>query len=112
MQIDIQTHGFALTDALRDYAGRRLRFALARAAEQVRRIKVDLSDVNGPRGGIDKRCRIRVVFRGLEAVLVEDTEADLYLAIDRAADRIGRTVVRRLRRRGGRGNEPATPRAL
>jgi ribosome-associated translation inhibitor RaiA len=112
MLIDIQTHGFALTDSLRDYTGRRLRFALARVAEQVRRIKVDLSDINGPRGGIDKRCRIRAAFRGLEAVLVEDTEADLYLAIDRAAGRLGRTTVRRAGRRGGRGDEPSTPQAL
>ncbi|OGA61660.1 MAG: 30S ribosomal protein S30 [Betaproteobacteria bacterium RIFCSPLOWO2_12_FULL_65_14] len=109
MQIDIQTHGFALSDALRDYTERRLRFALARAAERVRRIKVGLSDINGPRGGIDKRCRIRVMFRGLDAVLIEDTEADLYVAIDRAADRVWRTVVRRLGRRGGRGDEPAMP---
>lgn len=31
MQIAIQSRGFALTDALREYAERRVRFALARA---------------------------------------------------------------------------------
>ena len=34
MQIDIQTHGFSLTGALRDDTGRRPRFALKRAAER------------------------------------------------------------------------------
>ena len=32
------------------------------------------------------------------AVVIEDTEADLYVAIDRAADRAGRTLERRLAR--------------
>ena len=59
MQIDIHAQGFSLTGTLRDYTERRLRFALARAAERVRQIKVRFSDINGPRGGIDKRCRIQ-----------------------------------------------------
>ena len=96
MQIDIQSRGFALTHALREYTERRLRFALVHAGDHARRVTVRLLDVNGPRGGIDKRCRIQVMLNGLAAVVIEDTEANLYLAIDRAADRIGRNVMRRL----------------
>lgn len=97
-QFEMQSRGFVLTDALREYTGRRLKFALARAEGHIRRVTVRLSDVNGPRGGIDKRCRIQVTINGLAAVVIEDTEADLYLAIDRAADRTGRSVARRLAR--------------
>ena len=86
MQIDIQSRGFALTHALREYTGRRLRFALVLAGGRVRRVAVRLFDVNGPRGGIDKRCHIRGALNGLAAVVTEDAEADLYLAINRAAD--------------------------
>ena len=57
-----------------------------------------LSDINGPHGGADKRCHLQVVLAGLPDVVVEDTEADLYVAIDRATDRAGRTVVRRIDR--------------
>lgn len=84
MQIDIQSQGFALTHARREYTERRLQFALARVGDGVRRVTVRLFDVNGPRGGIDKRCRIQVMLDGLADVVVEDTEADLYVAIDRA----------------------------
>ena len=94
MQIDIQSRGFALTDALREYAERRLRFALARVGDRIRRVRVRLADVNGPRGGIDKACSIQVTLNGLASVMTEDTEADLYLAIDRAAARTGRSVAR------------------
>ena len=107
MQIDIQSQGFALTDALREYAERRLRFALARVGDRIRRVRVRLADVNGPRGGIDKACSIQVTLNGLAAVMTEDTEADLYLAIDRAADRTGRSVARRVARR--REHLPAEP---
>jgi ribosomal subunit interface protein len=99
MNIDIQAHGIPLTDALRDHVVRRLAFSLARAADRVRRVNVRLSDVNGPRGGIDKRCRIQVTLNGLGEVVIEATEADPFLAIGRATERIGRNILRRLNHR-------------
>jgi ribosomal subunit interface protein len=99
MQIDIQARGFTLTRGLRDHAERRLRFAFGPARTEVLRVSVRLSDENGPRGGADMRCRIQVTLAGAAGVVIEDTEADLYVAIDRAADRAGRTVARRLARR-------------
>ncbi len=94
MRIDIRANGFALTEALRDHAERRLRFALTRADEHVRWVAVHLGDVNGPRGGRDKRCRIRVMLKGRPDVVIDDVETDLYAAIDRAANRAGRSVAR------------------
>jgi len=99
MQIDIEARDFPLTDALRSHAERRLRSALTCCGEHIRRVAMRLSDVNGPRGGADKRCRLQVVLAGLPDVVVEDTEGDLYVAIDRATDRAGRTLVRKIDRR-------------
>jgi putative sigma-54 modulation protein len=98
MQITIQSRGFYLTEALRSHIERRIRFALGRSTDQVRSVNVNLSDLNGPRGGEDKRCQVRVAAAGVAGVIVEDVEADLYVAIDRAADRAGRTLERRLTR--------------
>lgn len=98
MRIDIQTSGFILTDGLREYAKRRLQFALSWANHDVRKIAMRLSDINGPRGGSDKRCQILVRLSGGQDVVIEDTEADLYIAVDRAADRTGHAVARRLER--------------
>jgi putative sigma-54 modulation protein len=110
MQIDIHTHGISLTDALRVYTARRLRFALAGASERVRRIKVRFSDVNGPRGGFDKRCRIHATFNGIGEVMIEDTDTDAFRAIGSAAARFGRSVSRRLRLRHSR--DRSIPRRL
>lgn len=98
MQIDIQARDFSLTDALRSHAERRLRFALACCDDHIQRVVIQLSDINGPRGGADKRCHLQVVLEGLPDVVIEDIEADLYVAIDRAVGRARRTVARKLDR--------------
>jgi ribosomal subunit interface protein len=98
MQIQIQARDFPLTEALGAYIERRINFVLSSRFEQIKRIEVRLSDINGPRGGIDKRCHIQITLPRLRDVVIEDTETDLYIAIDRAIDRAGRTVNRRLKR--------------
>ena len=99
MQIQIHAQDFSLTEGLRDHVARRLAYALNHGLDSVSRVVVRLSDVNGPRGGVDKRCGIEIRLKGTTAVAIEDTEADLYVAIDRAAERAGRTLDRRLARR-------------
>jgi putative sigma-54 modulation protein len=98
VQIQIQARQFFLTDALRSHAEWRLRFALTYFNNRIQRVVMRLSDINGTRGGTDKRCHLQVVLKGLPDVVIEDTEADLYIAIDRAADRAGRTIEPRLTR--------------
>lgn len=98
MQIDIQARDFSLTDALRDHAERRLRFALTCCSDHIQKIVMRLSDINGPRGGLDKRCHLQVVLAGLPDVVIEDIETDMYVAIDRATDRAGRTLLRKIDR--------------
>ncbi|MFA7270433.1 MAG: hypothetical protein WC073_13930 [Sterolibacterium sp.] len=48
MRIEIQASGFDLTDALRDHTERRLQFALSWASDDVRKVLVRRSDINGP----------------------------------------------------------------
>ena len=98
MRIDIQANGFELTDALRQHTERRLQFAFSWAGNDVRKIVVRLSDINGPRGGKDKRCAIHIPMSRALDILIEDTESDLYVAIDRAVDRAERTLARKLER--------------
>ncbi len=105
MNISIQARGFDLTEAIREHTRKRLQFALGWANHEVRSISVCLSDVNGPRGGNDKRCRIQIPIAGSPDVVIEDAESDLYLAINRAADRTERTMARRLARLRGHQRE-------
>ena len=96
MKIDMQARHFSLTRALRHHVKRRLGFALCAGTDQIQRIKVHLSDSNG---GAEKRCKIQLIVPRIPDIVVEDTETNLYAAIDRAANRAGRTLRRRLMRR-------------
>ncbi len=98
MRLGIVAKGIALTEAIREYAHRRLKTALGRYRQALESVQVRLTDVNGPRGGIDKHCVIEVRGPALVPIVVRERDADLYAAIDRAAERVDRTVARRLSR--------------
>ncbi len=98
MQIDIRAPDFSLTDALHNHAERRLRFALTRCDDHIQRVVMRLSDVKVPRGDAVKNCHLRVLLAGLPDVIIEDIETDLYVAINRATDCAGRTLVRKIER--------------
>jgi putative sigma-54 modulation protein len=99
MKLDIHTQGFELTDALREHAYRRIIFALHRFQHRLgQRVTLHLSDENGPKGGVDMRCVIQIPFPGQNEVVIREDGDDLYVVLDRAADRAGRTVARRLER--------------
>ena len=102
MRVTIQSSHFLITDTLRSHAERRLHFALSFCNEHIHQIVMRLSDINGPRNGSDKSCHLQVSLVGLPDVVVNDIKADLYVAIDRAANRAGRTIRRRLTRRRDR----------
>ena len=99
MRVDIKTSGIDLTDGLREHTERRLGFALDRAHYDLNTVIVRLSDINGPRGGADKRCQIQIPLPRHGDVVIEETDADLYVAIDHAASRAGNTLARQLARR-------------
>jgi len=98
MRVTIQTNGFEMTGALRSYTEHRLASALGWAREHMYKLGVSLSDINGPRGGVDKRCKIQVQLGSGREVIIENVEADLYVAIDRAVDRADRAVVKQVER--------------
>ena len=74
---------------------KRLEFALGRFTGRVRSLHVTLKDLNGPRGGLDKHCRIaiRLERRG-RLIVIDDLDAEPEVAISRAAERASRAVTR------------------
>lgn len=96
--VDIHSQGFEMTDALAGHVRRRLDFALTRHGDRIKRVGVRIGDENGPRGGPDKFCRIQVSLVDAPTAVVEEVGVDLYASIDRAAERVGRVVVKHLDR--------------
>ena len=92
----------SLTDSndhdLRAHAQRRLSFSLARLTDHIRSVSVQLRDVNGPRGGIDKSCTVHVQLAKAPPVIIKDQDCDPLMLIDRVAERTGYAALRTLRR--------------
>ncbi len=99
MQIQIHSDDFNLTDGLRDHIVKRLAYSLNHGRDVISRVVVRLADINGPKGGVDKCCGIEVRLKGRATIAIDDTQTDLYVAIDRAAERTGRTLDRQIARR-------------
>jgi ribosome-associated translation inhibitor RaiA len=98
--IAIRTTGVELTDDIRAYANRRMSTKLAKFAKHIERLTVRLEDVNGPRGGIDTQCRVKVVLAGLGPVVYEAIGREATDAIDLAATGTERAVRKTIRRAG------------
>jgi putative sigma-54 modulation protein len=99
----LKTPGLRPDPDLVNHIERRLQFALSRFSSRIRRVNVFLADENGPRGGIDKTCRIVVRLRDGGDVVAEVSDSDWEIAVDRATTRVGHTTSREMaRRRAGR----------
>ena len=95
----VRVIGGAIDDEDRDYIGRKLGMRLGKFGASIERITVRLSDTNGPKGGRDQRCQIKVVLSGLPSVVVNETDSTLSRTIDGAVDAIAIAVRRRVQRR-------------
>ncbi len=101
MRFSVSGDRVKVTAGLREYIDRRLYFALGRFGPAIDHVSVRVGDINGPRGGIDKHCRIVVKLRasGSNPIAVDDNDEDLRAAVARASNRAGRTVARAIERK-------------
>jgi len=83
---------------MRDLSIARVRFALRRLKALVPRAKVQFSDVNGPRGGVDKRCQVELKTDGGGTVVIASLARDWRTALDRSLTRATRVLTRSLQR--------------
>lgn len=100
MRLSVLANGVRLGERLRDHIDRRLHFAVGRFRNAIDYVVVRLEDTNGPRGGVDKQCRIVVKLHGYggRRVAAESHDENIYAAVAHAASRAGRTVGRTVHR--------------
>jgi putative sigma-54 modulation protein len=106
--LHIRVLGTELGNEDRQSIRRKLDLKLGKFAKAIERVSVRVEDVNGPRGGIDQVCRIKVVVRGQPSVVVEKRDASLNAAIDAALAGVERAVRRTVPGRRARGARRAS----
>jgi hypothetical protein len=96
----------SIDDDDRAYIRRRLGEMLGKYATSIERVTVRLRDVNGPRGGVDLLCRIKVVLSDLPSIVVEHQAASFRLAFTKSLSGIEQAVRRTVQRRRTRPTRP------
>jgi putative sigma-54 modulation protein len=83
----------------RTYIRRKLGRHLGKFAGSIQRVSVRTEDVDGPRGGVDRVCRVKIVLSALASVVFEARDTSLGAAVDRALSGVERAVRRAVQRR-------------
>jgi len=91
----LELHG-PLSPALQEHTVARLEAALGQHESHVELVIVRLSDLNGPKGGVDQRCQLTIKLHKQPEIIIDERGEDLYGVVAHAADRAKNAVGRAL----------------
>jgi putative sigma-54 modulation protein len=105
MRLSLNLRGVDRDPALNRLLEGKLRTAFDQFGRWIRGVAVAIEDVNGPKGGVDKCCRVSITVPRHPGVVVEGRGTDLFAVIsevlDRASVTMSRLHDRRIARRRG-----------
>ena len=108
MKVEVRFRAMEASAALREQVVRRVQSQLSRFDGVVRLVVGRIWDINGPKGGADKQCRLTIRGPGLGSFNIQDLSADPYSAAELALTRATRALGRERRRtRVARRPDPA-----
>jgi putative sigma-54 modulation protein len=111
MKLRLTARGIETSDELKEFVNRRIRFSLGRLAGKIKGLTIQLSDSNGPRGGVDKCCDIRIDAGLRQEVIVRERRTSIHAALARALDRAEQAVQSQLRLASPAWERSAIPRS-
>ena len=110
MRIEVRVSNVPISESLALHIQRKLEFALRRHVARFDVVTVRVVDLNGPKGGLDKRCTMTARLASpVENLIAEATDADAYVAVSQAAARLETRAQRVIDRRLTRRSEHVEP---
>jgi putative sigma-54 modulation protein len=108
MQVFLESSDVVLPRNEGEALATRFRSAFERFANRIESLSVSLKDVNGPRGGRDKVCMIRVELAKGRQIIVRERSFRLRRAIGKSIRRTKVLVAHELKRRSRNFTRPLT----
>jgi putative sigma-54 modulation protein len=99
MNVYVRFRGLQASPEVAELVSQRVNERLGRFASQLTSVLVRISDINGPKGGVDKRCQVTVQGPRFGVATFENLSADVPSAIEAAFDRLAHVVRRIFERR-------------
>lgn len=88
MQIEWQYEHLDHSDALQEFAEKKLDRIDRRWGDRITRLRIFVSDINANKGGVDKHCTMEARVAGIDPVVAETMAADIYDAVKGAVDKL------------------------
>ena len=92
-----------------DYIDHRVSFAFARTRHEIDNTKITITDINGPKGGVDKQCKVIIKPRGMKPIVIAEKRESVRNAIDRCLTRASHSINRKLKRKRSLCKKPSIP---
>ena len=99
IRVDLRARAMSLSTAELSILLQRVAASLDRVASSVRRVRIRVADVNGDKGGLDKRCSVQVWLRGRGKVEVSSTGETIWQALSSALASVKRRCHEQVARR-------------
>jgi putative sigma-54 modulation protein len=99
MKVSLRMRCASTDKDLVEHIRKRAVLALGRFSTRIASVVVRLEDLNGPKGGIDKRCSIELTGTFGQKV-AEVRDQDFTAAVDRGFAVVQRSLARLMKRRG------------
>jgi len=94
MSMNFSSDGLPLKVKVQDYVQRKIDSAIGPFEDFVKAVDIRIVDVNGPKGGIDQRCRVAVAMNGKPDIIASANHENAFGAISLAVDRVRRSLQR------------------
>lgn len=98
MQVNVTSTNLTVSKQMKADLVRKLKTVFGRAHERIAKASITLSDVNGPKGGNDKECKIKLTLPGLSPILVMARKDNLFKAAATALSTANLTLKRKLKK--------------
>lgn len=99
MRTEINFRKINRSKEITDYINSRISSAFSRAEDNIESTSLTVSDINGPKGGIDKECTIIIKAAGIKSIVISEQQSKIYAAIDRCISRASQSLMKQLQRR-------------
>jgi hypothetical protein len=103
VEISIQTSGLRLSksemESFLGHVRRRVEERFARFRRRITQVTVHVEDINGPRGGRDKHCMVKVSVGGATASLAQGHDRNLFALVNRVSACAAGVTLKRMKRR-------------
>lgn len=111
LKIDVTGAGLRIREPLRGRLVRRVLLALSRFGPRVRKVTVYLAQPVNPLGGVDRRCRIRVLLQASDELQAEAINGGFEAAVARAVAQLAKRLDGALVVRGAHDRADGRPAA-